>query len=50
MVRTFRDLGKKVFFCTNNSTKSRSEYVQKCKDLNFGGDIVRLIYGHQLTM
>lgn len=34
----FREMGKKVFFCTNNSTKSRANYVEKCKKLGFGGD------------
>ncbi|XP_068240523.1 glycerol-3-phosphate phosphatase-like [Palaemon carinicauda] len=28
-------LGKKVFYVTNNSTKSRDEYVEKCKNLGF---------------
>ncbi|KAK7072173.1 hypothetical protein SK128_001979, partial [Halocaridina rubra] len=30
-----RSLGKKVFYVTNNSTKSRIEYVEKCKRLGF---------------
>lgn len=38
----FREMGKKVFFCTNNSTKSRANYVEKCKKLGFGGDKVKL--------
>lgn len=32
-----RALGKKVFYVTNNSTKTRSEYVIKCKNLGFEG-------------
>ena len=35
-VNKFRESGKRVFFCTNNSTKTRSEYVEKCRDLGFG--------------
>ena len=33
-------MGKRVFFCTNNSTKTREEYVKKCANLGFGGDKV----------
>ncbi len=41
-IRTLREsLGKKVFYCTNNSTKSRQEYVEKCEQLGFGGNLVR---------
>ncbi len=37
----FREkLGKKVFYCTNNSTKSRQDYVEKCQTLGFGGELV----------
>lgn len=32
-----RAMGKKVFYVTNNSTKTRSEYVIKCKNLGFEG-------------
>lgn len=35
VMNTFRDLGKKVFFVTNNSTKTREEFAEKCKVLNF---------------
>lgn len=31
----FRSLGKKFFYVTNNSTKTREEFVQKCEALNF---------------
>ena len=31
----FRELGKKVFYVTNNSTKSRDEYMEKCDKLGF---------------
>uniref|UniRef100_A0ABD2W107 Phosphoglycolate phosphatase n=1 Tax=Trichogramma kaykai TaxID=54128 RepID=A0ABD2W107_9HYME len=31
----FQDMGKRVFFVTNNSTKTREEFADKCKILNF---------------
>ena len=34
-MNTFRDLGKKVFYVTNNSTKTREEFGEKCEVLNF---------------
>ena len=40
MVNKFRQMGKKVIYVTNNSTKTRKEYVQKCADLGFGGTYV----------
>ncbi|CAL4069349.1 unnamed protein product, partial [Meganyctiphanes norvegica] len=30
-----RDVGKNIFYVTNNSTKTRSEYIIKCKNLGF---------------
>lgn len=35
VMNTFRDLGKKVFYVTNNSTKTREEFGEKCEVLNF---------------
>lgn len=35
MMNTFSEVGKRIFYVTNNSTKSRAEYVEKCKALNF---------------
>ncbi|XP_043259541.1 glycerol-3-phosphate phosphatase [Colletes gigas] len=35
VISTFLELGKRVFYVTNNSTKSREEFVEKCKTLNF---------------
>ncbi|XP_064482489.1 uncharacterized protein LOC135395180 [Ornithodoros turicata] len=35
----FRKLGKKVMYVTNNSTKSRIEYMEKCKKLHFQADM-----------
>ena len=31
----FKELGKKIFFCTNNSTKTRQELLQKSVDMGF---------------
>ena len=36
----FRELGKRVFYVTNNSTKHRKEYKTKLDKLGFGGDMV----------
>ena len=36
----FRELGKRVFYVTNNSTKHRREYKTKVDKLGFGGDLV----------
>lgn len=33
-----RRLGKRVFYCTNNSTKTRAEYLEKVSRLGFGGE------------
>ena len=35
VVNFFRSLGKKLFYVTNNSTRTRKEFVQKCELLNF---------------
>ena len=37
MIHQFRSMGKRVIYVTNNSRKSRKEYVKKCEDLGFGG-------------
>ncbi|VDI21124.1 phosphoglycolate phosphatase [Mytilus galloprovincialis] len=34
-IAALRKLGKKIFYITNNSGKTRSQYVQKCKSLGF---------------
>ncbi|XP_066938564.1 glycerol-3-phosphate phosphatase-like isoform X1 [Macrobrachium rosenbergii] len=34
-VQRFHDLGKKVFFITNNSTKTQESYYEKCSTLGF---------------
>jgi len=43
MVRRFRELGKRVFYVTNNSTKHRREYKAKVDKLGFGGDLEEII-------
>ncbi|XP_032689389.1 glycerol-3-phosphate phosphatase-like [Odontomachus brunneus] len=35
VLNLFRKLGKRVFYVTNNSTKTRDEFVEKCKSLQF---------------
>ncbi|XP_076249473.1 glycerol-3-phosphate phosphatase-like [Calliopsis andreniformis] len=34
-VNKFKQLGKKFFYITNNNTKTRSEFVVKCKNLKY---------------
>ena len=41
MIHKFREMGKRVIYVTNNSTKTRKDYVKKCADLGFGGSYVR---------
>ena len=42
VIQALRKLGKKVIYVTNNSTKSRKEYLTKFTDLGFGGEAVRV--------
>lgn len=35
VINRFKEMGKKVFFVTNNSTKTRSEFLEKANSLNF---------------
>ncbi|KAG8240466.1 hypothetical protein J437_LFUL010804 [Ladona fulva] len=35
VLKKLRELGKKVFYVTNNSTKDRKDYVSKCLKLNY---------------
>lgn len=39
-INRFLDMGKKVYFITNNSTKTRDELVQKAKSMEFNVGIV----------
>ena len=41
VIQRLRQLGKRVFYVTNNSTKHRREYKAKVDKLGFGGDLVR---------
>ena len=43
MINRFRDLGKRVFYVTNNSTKHRREYKTKLDKLGFGGSMDEII-------
>jgi len=43
MICRFRDMGKKVFYVTNNSTKHRREYKTKLDKLGFGGEMDEII-------
>jgi len=43
MINRFRELGKRVFYVTNNSTKHRKEYKTKLDKLGFGGDMEEII-------
>ena len=35
VMNTFQEIGKKVFYITNNSTKTRDRFAEQCKILNF---------------
>ena len=43
----FREIGKRVFYVTNNSTKTREDLVKKCEKLGFKaseGDVISTAY------
>ena len=50
VVNKLQELGKKVFLVTNNSTKSRDEYVAKCAKLGFNCNEVSLDDGRFLSI
>jgi len=43
MINRFRELGKRVFYVTNNSTKHRREYKTKLDKLGFGGSLDEIV-------
>jgi len=43
IINRFRELGKRVFYVTNNSTKHRREYKAKVEKLGFGGSMDEII-------
>lgn len=43
-VNKFKELGKKFFYITNNNTKTRSEFVEKCKGLKYDATLVNKIH------
>jgi len=43
IINRFRELGKRVFYVTNNSTKHRREYKQKVDNLGFGGQLDEIV-------
>ena len=43
VINKFVENGKKVFFITNNSTKTREEFAEKNKALNFNVGIVSFL-------
>ncbi|XP_067002122.2 glycerol-3-phosphate phosphatase [Anabrus simplex] len=48
-LQQLRDLGKKVFYVTNNSTKTRDEFVTKCSNLGFKASADEIISTAYLT-
>lgn len=44
MINKFKELNKKVYFVTNNSTKTRSEFLQKAINLDFHMKEVKLMH------
>ena len=42
-VNKFKQLGKKFFYITNNNTKTRSEFVEKCDRLNYDAAMEEIV-------
>lgn len=42
-VNKFKQLGKKFFYITNNNTKTRPEFVQKCKNLKYDATVDEIV-------
>ncbi|XP_054267945.1 glycerol-3-phosphate phosphatase-like [Macrosteles quadrilineatus] len=49
VMNRFKSMGKKVFYVTNNSTKTRDEFVQKCKALGFNSTKEEIVSTAHLT-
>lgn len=49
VMNAFINSGKKIFYVTNNSTKTRDEFVDKCKMLNFPANIDNILCTSYLT-
>lgn len=50
VINKLKDLGKKVFFVTNNSTKTRTDFAAKAIQLGFNMKEVRFIMGILLLL
>ena len=42
-VNKFKQLGKKFFYITNNNTKTRSEFVEKCDRLKYNATMEEIV-------
>ncbi|OAD55141.1 Phosphoglycolate phosphatase [Eufriesea mexicana] len=42
-VNKFKELGKKFFYITNNNTKTRSEFIEKCGHLKYDATIDEIV-------
>ncbi|XP_031849083.1 glycerol-3-phosphate phosphatase [Nomia melanderi] len=42
-VNKFKQLGKKFFYITNNNTKTRPEFVEKCKELKYDATMEEIV-------
>ncbi|XP_078052353.1 glycerol-3-phosphate phosphatase [Augochlora pura] len=42
-VNKFKQLGKKFFYITNNNTKTRPEFVEKCKNLKYEAEVEEIV-------
>lgn len=49
VMNAFSKSGRNIFYVTNNSTKSRDEFVEKCKTLNFTASIDNILCTSYLT-
>ena len=42
-VNKFKQMGKKFFYITNNNTKTRSEFIEKCKNLKYDATMDEIV-------